>query len=479
MSHSRPVPARPKNLFVFHLESTSWQTFNAFPEAFPHLRALMAEARTYRRHYASATSTQMVMAAFLHGNDFEMDGAAGLARPAGNNPSLFTQLAARGYETSFLCASAYPRLPILHLFNTSLPEAWKTNDFATLLQAFEQRTAQGPFAIYVWCQLPHIEADLALASHARHLDELFEGSCAATDTLLGAMLEILRRAGALEHTTTLVYGDHGDDHGTHGFKTGLLHAVEPYPALIHTPLVIRDERLSIGSDGRLVSTVDLASTCLDLLGIEGDWPFPHSGRSLLAEGARTVAFAQNLTASQADMDSWDVKKGFAALDHSHALLVTARGLQLFNHRLDPGGHHNLLHHFDVDTAGRLVPVDLPRPHHPHFRTQRHLWRSGALQEDVARLRDALHAHVAAKNAHARERQADASMLLDLAAFDRLDRTGREAFLGCAPPSSPDGRFPPARPSSPAVPFTASKRPRWKKWLPRMFQPRPKRLGVHS
>ncbi|WP_428030034.1 sulfatase-like hydrolase/transferase [Ancylobacter sp.] len=458
MSVSLPASGRPKNLFVFHLESTSWQTFNAFPEAFANLRALMGDARTYRRHYSSATSTQMVMAAFLHGNDFEMDAKPGISPPAGNNPSLFTQLEDKGYETSFLCATAFPRRPILHRLSGSLPGAWKTNDFAELLGAFEDRTAQGPFAIYVWCQPPHIEADLALASYARNLDELVEGSCAIADNLLGAMIEILRRAGTLEETTTVVFGDHGDDHGTHGFKNGLLHAVEPYPGLIHTPLVIRDPRLPIGADNRLVSNTDLASTCLDLLGAEGSWPFPQSGQSLLAEGSRALVFSQNLTANQPDMANLDVRKCFAAIDHSHALLVSSRGLELYNHRLDPGGHHNLLHHFDLDAAGRLTRIELPTPPHSHFTTVRHMWRSGALQDDFAVLRKALTSHVTAKNAYVKARSADASALLDLTALDTLSRVGRETYFTLAP----------------ATPHVAKPRPRWKKWLPRIFQPRPKR-----
>ncbi|MCK0207772.1 sulfatase-like hydrolase/transferase [Starkeya koreensis] len=477
---STPPTSRPRrNLFVFHLESISWQTLNAFPEAFPNLHALMGEARSYRSHFASASSSQMVIAAFLHGNDFEMDRAEGIATPAGNNPSLFATLEAAGYRTSLLCASAYPQRPLLRILAGSLPTAWSTSDFGALLARVEAEVADGPFAIYVWCQVPHIEANLALASHAAHLDDLLAGGCAVADNLLGAMVELLRRAGTLDDTTLVAYGDHGDDFGTHGFKSGMLHGTEPYTSLIHTPLVIRDAALAAGTDHRLVSTVDLAPTCLELLGFAPTLPFVPSGRSVLSGPPRGEAFSQNLTANQPDMVDDDVRQCFAAVDRSHALLVTRRGLELYNHRLDPGNHANLLHHFEFDAEGRLRLLEPKVWTRPHFRTVHHLWRTGLLQESALRLRDSLRAHVAAKNDYVRagmaetkgERGEPGPTLLDMSAFDRINRIGRGIFFDSAraPESHPEAesRWRPWTGSGP--PGGARARPRWKKLMPRFLR----------
>lgn len=422
-------PTRPRrNLLILHLESVSWQTLRAFPEAFPHLTALLREARSFRWHFSSATSTQMAVAAVLHGNDREMDAAPVVAPPVGRRPSLFSQLEEAGYRAAFLCATHYPAKPMLELLAASLPPPWSTNDFGALLARFEALVQAPPFAIYAWNLVPHIVADLALAPYARSLEDLVAGGCAVADTLVGALLEILRRHDLLEATTVVAFGDHGDDYWTHGFKGGLLHGLEPYSALVHTPLAIRDPALPPGEDERLASSVDIAPTCLDLLGLPAGPRTAGAGASLRGASERTVAFAQNYTASQPDTDWRDVRRAFAALDRAHCLMVTGRGLALFNHRLDPGCQTNLLHHFTLTPEGGLAalrPADEP---HAHFETVRHLWRGGALDERFRALRQALRSEVEAKNAEAAARAATPPSLLGLEAFDRIDRTGRDRFF---------------------------------------------------
>ena len=130
--------------------------------------------------------------------------------------------------------------PMLPLLSASLPAVWSTNDFSDLVGQFERRIEGTPFAIYIWNLVPHIETNLALAPFAESIEDLIGGACAVTDALLGRVLDILRRRGLLEETTIIAYGDHGDDHWTHGFKNGLLHGLEPFTPLVHTPLVISD-----------------------------------------------------------------------------------------------------------------------------------------------------------------------------------------------------------------------------------------------
>lgn len=138
-----------KNLLVFHLESISWQTVRAFPEAFPNLHAFLGAARSYPAYFSSSTSTQMVLAAFLHGNDFEMDASPGLSAPACNNPSILRTLEESGYRTAFLCATVRPDLQMLPLFSRSVPPVWSSNDYAALIGRFEKLATAPPFAVYV------------------------------------------------------------------------------------------------------------------------------------------------------------------------------------------------------------------------------------------------------------------------------------------------------------------------------------------
>src|SRR5690606_9591430 len=97
---------------------------------------------------------------------FEFDAAAGIARPAPNNPSLFATLRAAGYRSEFLCVSALQAKEMLPLIARSFAPIWTTNDFEELLSRFEGITASRPFAIYVWNLATHVEHALALAPYA-------------------------------------------------------------------------------------------------------------------------------------------------------------------------------------------------------------------------------------------------------------------------------------------------------------------------
>lgn len=269
---------------------------------------------------------------------------------------------------------------------------------------------------------------MALASHAGHIDDLVAGACAVADGLLGALLDILRRSGREADTTVLVYGDHGDDYYTHGFNHGLLHGGAPHTMLVHAPLAIRDPDLPQGRDTRLASTIDLAPTCLDLLGLEARLPFAASGKSLLQPEARRVAFSQNVTASQVGIRPRGPRRHFAANDQSYTLIGGPKGLEFYNFRTDPGNAFNLLHFFDMDKDARLAFVDPPYGSHRHFNTLRHMWSAGPLQDSFASLRTALMAHVEAKRRYATERSSDPLTLTNPRIFDRINRTGWGAFF---------------------------------------------------
>jgi hypothetical protein len=415
---------------VLHLESIAWRTLQSFPEAFPNLNRLMPESRVYRSYFSSATSTQMVLAYLFHGNDCEMDAASGIAKPAANNPSLFATLGEAGYRTEFLGVTARPEKQMLPLLAETLPPVWSTNDFGALLQRFDEATNADRFALYVWNLVTHVEHAMALASHAEGLDDLIGGACAVADHALGAMLDLLERKNLMDETVVVIFGDHGDDFWTHGFKNGLLHGVEPHTQIVHCPLLIRAASLPAGTDHGLASTIDLAPTCFDLLGVAPALPFAGSGRSLVSAPRHSFAFSQNFTANQPDAAEMDIRKAFAVHDASHTLMVSSRGLELYNHRLDPGNHCNLLHFFDLDRDGVLRFQGVPDAR-PHFATAvgAMLGRDDTVREDFQRLRGALRDWLAGKQGYVVGQAPPVLNTLDPACLDRINRHDREAFFG--------------------------------------------------
>ncbi len=424
-----------KNLLILHLESVSRLRLATLEAAFPNTRSLLQESLVFDHCFSSATSTRMVITYLFHGNDFEYDAASRYEgmRPVANNRNFFSVLRERGYSADVLCLSAFhPNGPVpLEALSDELPPVWSTNDFPTLFAKFDQITDATPFAIYVWDLVTHVEHSRALAPQSAGLTDQTWRACAVADDAVGVMLSTLRRKGLLDNTTVVVYGDHGDDFWTHGFKAGMVHATEPYTDITWVPLGIRDPGLASGHTQRLASTIDFAPTCLALLGIDLPPPFAHSGTSLL-EGEREFAFSQNFAANQPDDALRGIRKAFSVSDRNHTLLASSRGLELYAHRLDPGNQCNLLHFFDLDGSGRLHygHRDAVVPHfraamqeNPH--TLEHL--AGTFQ----RLRAALASRVAQKRAWIAARGVEPAHALDPASFDTVNRQGRDAFFGRA------------------------------------------------
>lgn len=421
-----------KNLLILHLESISRQRLAAFAAVMPHTMRLLREALVFDNFFASATSTLMVVAALFHGNDFECDTAITFDKmlPEGNNRHLFRLLRDHGYHPGLICLNGFQHVrPIrLRSWPGDLPPVWATNDFPALFARFDALTDAAPFAVYVWDLITHIEQSLALAPQSNGLTDQVRRACAVADDAVGEMRAILERKGLLENTTIVLYGDHGDDPWTHGFKGGMLHGTEPYTGIIWTPLAIRDPGLAPGTTDRLASTVDIAPTCLALLNVDSPYAFPYSGADLL-QGAADFAYAQNFTANQVHDPTKAIAKAFSVTDRTYTLLASPRGLELYAYRLDPGNHCNLLHFFTLDHSGRPLLNAHPGAA-PHFRAgwQQNPHAVECLAADFQRLRGALAARIEAKRAHVAGRGVEPRHALDPGCLDFTSEEGRDTFF---------------------------------------------------
>jgi hypothetical protein len=226
----------------------------------------------------------------------------------------------------------------------------------------------------------------------------------------------------------------------------MIHGTEPYTDIIATPFAIRDPGLEPGVRTDLCSTVDIAPTCLSLLGVDADMRFVHSGVNL-ACARRDFAYAQNFTANQPDRVEAGIAKAFSITDRTYTLLASSRGLEMYAHRLDPGNHCNLLHFFALDSSGRLVLHPSPlRAGHAVAAWKDNPQAVAAFAQDFARMRGALAAHVEAKRAYIVDRGIDPAHALDRACLATLSTQGRDAFFR-APPA------PAYRPVTPAFEFS--------------------------
>jgi Sulfatase len=405
-----------KNLLILHLESITQQRLSAFGSSFPNTKRLMRDALVFDNFFSSATSTLMVVTSLFYGNDFEFDTASEFEgmRPAANNRNLYSILKSHGYNADLICLNAFHATSETKFsaWPDDLPPVWGTNDFPTLFDRFDKLTDAPPFAIYVWDLVTHIEHSLALAAFSNGLTDQIRRACSVADDAVGEMLSILERKGLLDNTTVIIYGDHGDDYWTHGFKGGMVHATEPYTQITWTPLAIRDPALTPGTSTRLASTIDIAPTCLVMLGIDESNAFLHSGMNLLTQAAELV-FSQNFTANQPDNQVLGIVKAFSVVDDTYILLVSSRGLEMYAYRLDPGNHCNLLHFFNLMPDGTLSLLKRPGAA-GHFRAalQDNPRAIASISAHFEKLRDALSEHVSAKRAYIMERGVEPVFAID-------------------------------------------------------------------
>ncbi len=132
------------------------------------------------------------------------------------------------------------------------------------------------------------------ASDKRRLVALHDGEITQHDRHFGAFLERLAKLGLADDTLVVVTSDHGEEFEDHG-SWGHGHSI--YQELLHVPLMFRlPNRLPPGAKvDDAVSTLDVAATVTDLLGVPG---LPEDeGRTLVglmfgdAPAEPTVAFS--------------------------------------------------------------------------------------------------------------------------------------------------------------------------------------------
>lgn len=101
------------------------------------------------------------------------------------------------------------------------------------------------------------------------------GSIDMIDEAVGRIIATLERSGQLDDTLIIFTSDHGELMGDHGL---ILKMFVHYTGILRVPLVVSGPGVPAGSRSSLVSSLDIAPTILDLVGVT-----PHvgiQGRSL-------------------------------------------------------------------------------------------------------------------------------------------------------------------------------------------------------
>jgi arylsulfatase A-like enzyme len=108
---------------------------------------------------------------------------------------------------------------------------------------------------------------------------LYDGEIRFVDAELARLFGVLEERGLIEDTLVVITSDHGEELDDHGSMEG--HGWTLYDEVTHVPLLLRfpDDRYAGTLASDLVSSVDVAPTILDAVGVAV--PAQFAGRSLL------------------------------------------------------------------------------------------------------------------------------------------------------------------------------------------------------
>ena len=260
-----------RNVILIHLESLNMLNYRMNSAWFPTLRKLENEAVFFSHYYTSATSTLMVMGDIAFGDcgineifrsmDWRRRGIL-------DRESVFDDLAAKGYE---VVALDYPP-------NGVDAQSMNSNNFIGIevglneysdINLYHERINEvlhnkKPFALWLSNFTSHIDFNNTISPDKSGIDRWKDGYI-GLDKEVEYIFSLIDRCDLKQNTTIILYGDHGDDFYSHGIHAGLTHAVEPFNHVIHTPLMVLDDRFKAIVNDELICAYDIGKILMTLV----------------------------------------------------------------------------------------------------------------------------------------------------------------------------------------------------------------------
>ncbi len=347
-----------RNLVIIHLESLNLLNYRMNSRLFPTLYGLEKRGVFFEKYYSTATSTIMVTTDLAYGGIMHDESCRGInwrLEKQTYNSSLFDDLHNDGYRT---LVAQYPSgnddmrwININHRYGlcTNVDFFGSYKEYINEIEEFVRH--EGAFALWVCPYTANIAYNsYELDGRIRGLDRWRIGY-ERLDDQVRDIIRILEKSKLMEKTTLVLYGDHGDDLYQHGMYGGLSHAIEPFETLIHTPLVIIDDRLSPCRTDALLDTTQIGKIIRGLL------KHPEKAMALenLAYDNKRFILSRNLYAAQL-VKAGSFEKAYSLTDGNFLLVAGIHGLRFYDTVMDPTCALNLLD-FYVMSEEKLVIYD--------------------------------------------------------------------------------------------------------------------------
>lgn len=341
-----------RNLVFIHLESLNYMNYQINKGMFPTLWKWEQRSISFSKYFSTATSTIMAISDMVYGSMLQ------------NEPceSLGDVLEKYCYQASFLdklqemgyCVKAvsYPSDGTDDMFKCNQGHFMgytvnmeELESYKAYMRVIEETTTKdAQFVVWACNYINNISYNEQIENmDSRTGLERWESGYLQMDQCVHDLMDILERNELLEQTTVVFYGDHGDDLFAHGRHEGLMHAIEPYDALIHTPFWIYDSRFAPETIGSLIDTTDIRGMIEQLLGLpEQKWSM-----EALKLPARKYSLARNVYAAQKVRET-SFHKAYSLTDGRFLFLAGNQGMELYHIGMDASCQHNLLDYFDFD-----------------------------------------------------------------------------------------------------------------------------------
>ena len=167
----------------------------------------------------------------------------------------------------------------------------------------------------------------------------YDGEIRYADEALGRFLAELRESGLYDDTLVVVTADHGETMAEPNHKRFFSHGTITYDEVVRIPLVVREPhgglRLRAVDRERVVTSLDIAPTVLDLLGVPPLAGF--RGRSLLGPPPGVEAPVFSLGAYGSDRLEKTIGTQFSVLRGPWRYVANSkdRSEELYDRRADP------------------------------------------------------------------------------------------------------------------------------------------------
>lgn len=343
-----------RNIVFIHLESFNYMHYQMNRALFPTLQKWEKKSISFSKYFSTATSTLMVVSDLAYGGMLQNEPCDSLTGDLGKYcyaDSLLDRLKEAGYRVR---AASYPANTAGDIagcnkrhfigYTVEMEELESSEMYLQFLE--EAMTREAPFAVWACNYVSNVSYNCYMENADRQTGlERWENGYSYMDRCAGDLLDILERKDLLGETTIIFYGDHGDELYAHGRHGGLMHAVEPYEVLIHTPFWIYDSRFQPGEADRLIDTTDIRGIVESLLGLQEG----GQGSGVLKLPSRKYSLARNVYAAQKIREN-SFHKAYSLTDGRFLFLAGDQGMELYHIGMDPSCQHNLLDYFEFDNG---------------------------------------------------------------------------------------------------------------------------------